>query len=92
MSEECGNERRARGMKRWIVLAILACWGAQAIGYWGSEIYANERARMDRVDRSRRPLFSTIPSDVRKQIVERAAAMQRAREAELEAGRIAESE
>jgi len=79
-------------MKRWVVLLILVCWGGQAIGYWGSEIYANERPGKERVERERRSLFSNISPELIQEIKERAAAIERAKAARLKAGQTAESE
>ncbi len=79
-------------MKRWVVLLILVCWGGQAIGYWGSEIYANERPGKERVERERRSLFSNISPELIQEIKERAAAVERAKAAGLKAGQTAESE
>lgn len=74
-------------------MAVLVCWGAQGIGYWTGEIYANERARSDeRIERSRRPLFSSITPEMRQQIIERAAAIHRANEKGMEEANLAESE
>lgn len=92
MSESNGSEDGRWGVKRWVVLLILVCWGGQAIGYWGSEIYANERPGKERVERERRSLFSNISPEVLQEIKERAAAIEREREAKLEAGKTEESE
>lgn len=92
MSESKENEGKGWGAKRWVVMVILVCWGAQAIGYWGAEIYANERPRKERVERERRSLFSNISPELIQEIKERAAAIERAKAARLKAGQTGESE
>lgn len=92
MPEKNRSEEAGSGKKRWLVLMILVCWGAQAIGYWGSEIYANERPGKERVERDRRSLFSNLSPELIQEIKERAAAIERAKVAEMKSETFGESE